>query len=304
MIFSELNNAVSLVTRTTSWARHYRTSRQSVARRFVRLFAAHGIHRNQMLRVMGLDATLADVQTDEALLRILTDELIEKAARLFAVRREWLESASEQIYPTHDFYKQSDRFAEFLDSLLAGSYSGALRGMLLVAESRGFESNALLVLEEEFGSLGDKPLCRYHLCNNWNFDYWKSRAHLTACVAVAWAKKVYILGREVSMSDIRRYRDGLSFLDHREDSALPSLGRVWYPEDMALKPATFVKGLHGEERTQGLNLWLRLQSLGLMETTLRYEHVRSSFEEALQGEGYQSMPVRRRSSGVFDVIHE
>jgi hypothetical protein len=294
MIFSELNNAVSLVMRTTSWVRHRRASRQSVARRFVRLFAAHGIHRNQMLRVMGLDATLADVQTDESLLKILTDELLDKAARLFAVRRDWLEGASEEIYPTHDFYKQSERFPEFLDALLASSSSGALRGMLLVAESHGFESNALLVLEEEIGSLGDKPLCRYHLCNNWNFDYWKSRAHLTACVAVAWARKVYILGREVPIRDIRRYRDGLSFLDHREDSALPSLGRVWHPEDLALEPAFFVKGLHGEECTHGLKLWLRLQSLGLMETALPHEHVRSSFEKVLQGQGRQGMRVHHR----------
>jgi hypothetical protein len=130
MFLSELNNALSLVTRTTSWFRHRETSRQSVARRFVRLFAAHSIHRNQMLSVMGLDATLADVQTDESLLKILTDGLLEKAARLFAVRREWLDGASAKIYPTHDFYKQSDRFPEFLDTLLASSCSGALRGML------------------------------------------------------------------------------------------------------------------------------------------------------------------------------
>ena len=145
MFFSELNNALSLVTRTTSWLRHRETSRQSVARRFVRLFAARGIHRNQMNRVLGLNATLADVQTDESLVKILTDELLDKAARLFAVRREWLEGATEKIYPTHDFYKQSDRFPEFLDSLLANASSGALRGVLLVAESHGFESNALLV---------------------------------------------------------------------------------------------------------------------------------------------------------------
>ena len=282
MFFSELNNALSLVTRTTSWFRHRETSRQSVARRFVRLFAAHGIHRNQIPRVMGLNATFADVQTDESLLKILTDELLEKAARLFAVRREWLEGASEQIYPTHDFYKQSDRFPEFLDSLLANSCSGAMRGVLLVAESHWFEPNALLVLEEEIGSLGDKPLCRYHLCNNWNFDYGTSRAHLTACVAVAWQRKVYIMGREIPISDIRLYCEGHSFLDHRDDSALPLLGWPWHPEDMALKAASFVKDLQGDEGAQGLKHWLQLQSLGLMETAFPYEHVRSSFEEALQ----------------------
>jgi hypothetical protein len=200
----------------------------------------------------------------------------------FAVRREWIEGASETIYPLHDFYKQSGRFPGFLDGLLSNADSGALRGVLLVAERGQFELNALLILEEEIGSLVDNPLYRYHLCNNWNFDYWKSRAHLAACVAAAWARRVYILGRQVPISDIRKYREGLSLLDYRGESALPMLGRPWYPEDMAVSPACFLKGLLGEERAHGLELWLELDSLGLMQTGLPYQHVCSSFEEALQ----------------------
>jgi hypothetical protein len=82
MFFGELGSAISVVSRATGWVLHHRSSRQSVARRFVRLFAAHGIHRYQILRVLGVKSSLADVQTDESLLKILTDELIEKAALL------------------------------------------------------------------------------------------------------------------------------------------------------------------------------------------------------------------------------
>ena len=282
MLFSELNSAVSLVSRASGWVRRRQTLRQSVARRFVQLFAAHGIHRNQILRVLGIKATLADVQTDESLLNIMTDELLEKAASLLAVRREWLEGATKQIYLTHDFYKQSDRFPQFLDNLLATPNSSDMRGVLLVAETDHFEQNAILVLEQQIGSLGDKPIYRYHLCNNWSFDYWKSRTHLAACVATAWARKIYISGRQVPISDIRRHRDGLAFLDYRTESALPMLGRPWYPEDMAIKPSTFLKGLDETDQIHGLKLWIELQSLGLMETALPYKRIRSCFERALQ----------------------
>jgi hypothetical protein len=283
MFFSEINSALGLLSRATDFIRHHRTIKRSVAGRFVRLFAAHGVNRNQILRVLRLDLTLADVQTDESLLKVLTDDMVDKAARLFAVRREWLEGASNQIYPTHDFYKRSEEFAAFLDRILAKPCVGALRGVLLVAKSYRFEETALLVLEEEIGGVGDKPLYRYHFCNNWIFNYGKSRAHLTACVAIAWARKVYIFGREVPIGDIRRYRDGISFLDCANESSLPMQGRTWYPEDMAIKPANFLEGLKGQfERYHALEVWLTLESIGLMQTGLPYQSVRSTFEKAMR----------------------
>lgn len=46
-------------------------SPESVAARFVRLFEAHGVHRNQIARLFGRGLTLATVQTEGALLTVL-----------------------------------------------------------------------------------------------------------------------------------------------------------------------------------------------------------------------------------------
>ena len=59
----------------------------------------------------------------------------------------------------------------------------------------------------------------------------------------------------------------------------------WYPEDMALKPAHFLKGFDAHEEDAdrlGLSLWLDLESRGLMDTELPYTAVREAFEAALR----------------------
>jgi hypothetical protein len=76
---------------------------------------------------------------------------------------------------------------------------------------------------------------RYHLCSNWLFDYWKSRAHLTACVASAWRNRIYALGREVPVDVIRRNREGRISWSTEMDRHYPRLvyigaQKIWRPD--------------------------------------------------------------------------
>jgi hypothetical protein len=63
-------------------------------------------------------------------MRALTTEVLDQAAALFAIRRDWLDCATNQVYPLHDFYKQPERFAIFLDEMLERCACG-VRGVLL-----------------------------------------------------------------------------------------------------------------------------------------------------------------------------
>jgi len=257
---------------------------ETVAGRFVRLFEAHGVHRNQISRLIGNGLTLAHLQSDQALLPVLSDQLLDSAASLFAIRREWLDGASDQIYRLHDFYKQPEAFAEFIEGL-RGQETGSLRGVVLSSSSDQHEETALMVLEEEAGAVGDQAIHRYYICHNWFFNYWKSRAYLAACVASAWKGDIILMGREVPIDFIRKYSNGTRFLEYRLDGALPSSGTPWYPEDMALKPDSFLKGFDRHERDAdrlGFSLWLDLESSGLMDTELPYTAVREAFESALR----------------------
>lgn len=86
----------------------------------MRLFEAHGIHRNQIPRFFGNGLMLADIESNEKLLPKLSPELLQLAADLFAIRIEWLEGVDEQIYKIHDFYKQPQAYADFLQQFNGG----------------------------------------------------------------------------------------------------------------------------------------------------------------------------------------
>jgi hypothetical protein len=163
----------------------------TVAFRFIRLFEKHGVHRNQIPRFFGHDLTLADMASNEKLLSKLTHEILQAACELFAVRLEWLEGADEKIYETYHFYKNLEEYAEFLTQLKADDEHRII-SRLVLSTTTAWEEDALLVLEEQIGYISDEPVVRYHLCSGWVNKYWKSRADLTACVAMTLKQNVYI----------------------------------------------------------------------------------------------------------------
>lgn len=268
MIFVELESFFSLLGRAKRFVTEATSANPSIASRFVKIFESHAIHRNQIPHFVNGKLTHAQVQDDETLLNALDEELLVEATSKFAVRRGWLDGADRQIYPLHDFYKKPEQFATWIETL--SSQPGSSTGVLMVAKDEAHEFDALLVFEEQFAWIGEKPIYRYHLCNNCMFSYWKSRAYLTACVALAWKRSVYVSGRYVGIDNIRQYQEGQAFLNYSFDSALPMSGQHWYPEDLALRPDVFLEGLDEDAfgRRSGLELWLRLHKMGLMDSNL------------------------------------
>lgn len=263
-------NILEKLGRLWNWLRGRKNKpAETIAVRFVRLFESHGVHRNQIPRFIGHGLTLSDVQDEAALLAKLDEPLLEAVCEKFAVRREWLDGAEKQIHPVHDFYKHPDGFATFLDDLSAANPEGDLQGILLQPEECNGQVEALLILQETVGLVGDKPIYRFHLCNNWSFTYWKSRAYLTACVAIAWRRGVYISGTTVAGKKINSLANGETLLGWQGEGAWFIGGRKWYPEDMALKPEVFLAGVDAENNNFGIQsalaLWLNLAQQGLME---------------------------------------
>lgn len=283
MILGEIDSALSLFGRLRAWwqRRHEAAPVPAVTKRFIELFAAHGVHRNQIPRLLDGGLTLGHLVDDTALSAALTSEHLTRAAALFGVQLAWLEGATDQVYPLHDFYKQPEQFEAFLPTLHTDR--APLCGVLLVSDTSSFDLSALLILEETVGELDEKPLYRYHLCSNWVFAYWKARAYLTACVASAWRHKVWLTGRRVSATRVRQYAEGSALLESGMDGALPHGGAVWHPEDMLINPEAFLGGLAEGVFGQiaGLRLWLALDAAGLMRADLPYPHARAAFEAAL-----------------------
>lgn len=260
---------------------------ESIATRFVRLFESHGVYRNQIPRFFGHSLTVQDVQDDASLVAKLDETVLEAACKRFAVRREWLDGAESQIHPCHDFYKHPEGFADFLVKLKAANPDGELGGVLLAPNEQDRQANALIILHEMVGWVGDKPIYRYHLCNNWLFSYWKARAYLTACVAIAWKHGVYVHGLRIPRKEIDKLAEGETLLGWQGEGVRGFVGRTkWYPEDMALKPEAFLEGVDPERDNfgikSGLKRWLELEEQGLMETGAPITNVRQLFQQELE----------------------
>jgi hypothetical protein len=242
---------------------------ESVATRFVRLFESHGVHRNQIPRFLGAGLTLKDMLSDGSLLEKLDEPLLEATCRRFAVRREWLDGADPQIHLYHDFYKWPQKFLLFLDELQAANPEGQLRGVVIAPAELSDHPDALIVLEEQIATIGEKPIYRYHLLNNWAHTYWKARAYLTACIAIAWKRDIYIHGIKMPRKEIEAIAEGHTLLGWKGEGIWALGYKSWDPEDMALEPSAFLKDVDPERDNfgieSGLTLWLELDQEGLMD---------------------------------------
>lgn len=280
-------NIIEKAGRFIGWVRKTRKPpTDSVCSRFIQLFESHDVHRNQIPRFFGHGLTVKDVQDEAALLGKLDEPLLDAACTLFGVRREWLEGAESQVYPCHDFYKHPEGVTPFLAALEEKNPDGGLDGILIAPTEK--EGDALIVLGEVIGGVGEKPIYRYHLCNNWLFDYWKSRAYLTAFIAIALKQGVFIRGGFLPSKEIKRIAEGEVLLISEDGDPVGRRGKLWYPEDMALKPEAFLSGIDPEQNNFGLvsalGLWLDLEENGYMATGLsmyQRETIRGSFEQAL-----------------------
>ena len=261
---------------------------ETIVTRFVRLFENHGVHRNQIPRFFGHGLTLKDVQDDASLLAKLDEPMLVAVCEMFAVRREWLDCAELQVHPCHDFYKKPEEFIAFLIKLMNENFDAAIEGLVIAPEELG-DADALLILQETIGFVGEKPIYRYHLCHNWGFTYWKARAYLTACVAIAWKEKVYIHGVRLPKKEIERLAEGKTLLGWKGEGIWDFGCVTWHPEDMALQPDAYLKDVDPEIDNFGiksaLSLWLGLEQKGLMDTGLGADFsvkARQSFQKELE----------------------
>lgn len=288
-ILSTLNIGEKLV-RLLKWLKEKRHSApESVPARFIRLFESHNVHRNQIPRFFGHGLTLKDVQSDADLVLKLDETLLQAACDLFAVRREWLDGAEKQIFPIHRFYKHPNAFLEFIDALRAASPDKELSGVVLAPIEPGPNAEAVLVLHETVGWVGDKAIYRYYFCDQWTLSYWKSRAYLTACVAIAWQQRVFIHGVYAYKERLQKITGGLALPTWSVDGIGSFVIKRWNPEDMALRPEVFLDGLDPERDNfgfqAGLRLWLSLFDDGFMNTGLGTHNageIRKSFNRALE----------------------
>jgi hypothetical protein len=209
---------------------------------------------------------------------------------LFAVRLEWLERVDKQIYETHDFYKCPEAYAEFLGGLINGRDYQIFAKLVLSTDPYSQE-NALLILEEPIGENGNEQIMRYHLCSNWFSNYWKSRADLTACIAMT-AKQPVIMKGIKTPANIEKFCAGEEFIADlanlpyafERDWLLRKRDKQWYPDNWLFNPQDYLdgvdEGLFG--KISALECWLYHFDKGNLQTRIPRASDRPAFAAMLQ----------------------
>lgn len=210
MCFGEIESALSLLDRLRKWIKKEKNHpTETIAKRFVQIFEAHDVHRNQIPRFFGHGLEIAHVKDDDTLHTHLTEKILDDTCQLFAIRREWLDCAEDKIYEVHQFYKNIEGFVGFLDDIKANQPDWLIANLILSTHEK-WDEDALLIISEEIGRIGDKPINRYHFISGWIHKYWKCRAELAACIAMMLNKHIVLKGKFVT-EPINRFCKGLEF---------------------------------------------------------------------------------------------
>lgn len=294
MIFGEIESFVSLVERVIKPFKKYdKTPQELLSTRLVSVFEAHGVHRNQIPNIIGHGLTLQDVSCDELLLKKLNNEILASTCNLFGINRDWLDGSSEEVYSTYDFYKDPQKFSEFLSGLLKKCGSENLDGVLLTVDKVDRKTVSVLILQETLGHINNKPFFRYYLCSGWISSYWKSRGYLAASIAICWKNQVYVQGLYLDPSIISRYSYGESLLNFGQDGIHFHNGVRWYAEDLAEDPEMYLKNVDPEENNYGLDaalsLWFKLNNQGFLDTGYSDGTVLKKFSDAREKLAQQSI---------------
>lgn len=288
-MFDQIDAALSLVDRFQRWRERHKTPiEESVQARFVRLFAAHGVHRNQIPRFFGHGIELADVRDDATLAGRLTAEHLSKASELFGVRLEWLESGRGPAQERLNFYKQPRRFWDWLSaiSVRVNEQHASLRALLLLPKSGDPDLETVLLIAEPIAEFNDEWIERIHWVPAGPPDYWRCRGYLASYVAAADQYNVVLRGRRMSNAVLVKKVMEVDLVGSNAlDELHPGRDRVdalkWLED-----PKAFLSWVDPEQNNFGvqsaLRLWLDLEAQGLMKSASPQPSPRPLFEAALQ----------------------
>lgn len=159
-----------------------------VAQRFLQAFFDHGVEAAQIPRLLPL-VKLDDLKSEEALLAVLTPDVLDQTAQLFGIRSQWLEGVDDEIYECRDCYKQPELFFEHFATLHPGSEDLLAFPVRALSTAKNLdctdsgEQLLALVLVEQVARLGDEPVYRYHVYRDvWDWSYAPARIQLKAMV--------------------------------------------------------------------------------------------------------------------------
>lgn len=142
-----------------------------VAKRFIQVFADHGVQPAQIPRLIP-HVKLDDLDSEKALLAVLTPEVLDQTAHLFGIRTAWLEGVDDDIYERKSCYKRPDVFFKNLALLKHDKndfdyfYVQTLTATKQLNMNDPSQQLLVVIVVEKIAELGEQRVERYHVYND------------------------------------------------------------------------------------------------------------------------------------------
>ncbi|HEY3047297.1 MAG TPA: hypothetical protein VGJ72_07510 [Polaromonas sp.] len=241
-LVGEATGVAGLLGKVWDWYQERRDPAYLSAKRLIRAFEAHGVSRQQIIRVLPPqvlqakpELTMADFSLPKKLKPKLTTQLLDWAAEYLNVQRAWFDGVDTRPHMVVDRYKFPAAYRDWLQERQV-QVPNAHR-MVCVWKGQGQPLGAdgcgvgplCLVYEETSDGLDGMEFSRYWLLSNeWPLNHAPCVENMVAAIAVAKSVGILVTGRDVPLDKLLRLEAGKMLLP---EVAAHTRGG-WHPEDL------------------------------------------------------------------------
>ncbi len=265
-VVGEVTGVWGLLTKTWDWYQERADPVFRSASRLMRAFEAHGIKRQQIMRVLPQQAlpakpelTMADFSRPGKLKAKLTPQILDWAAEYLNVQRAWFDDVDVRPHVVVDYYKHPAKYGQWLQNRL--KHAPEVHRHLCVWMGKGQPLGPdgvglgplCLVYEETSNGLDGTEFSRYWLLSDeWPLDHAPSIENMVAAVSVAQSLGILVTGREVPLDALLHLESGDLLLPE----AATQTGALWHPEDL-VSPLPGKDSAWRQALWQGAQEWLQ-----------------------------------------------
>lgn len=241
-VVGETSSIIGLLGKGWDWLEDRLDPARLSAKRLIAAFEAHGIKRQQIIRLLPPqvmqakpELTMADFSSSKKLKLKLSPALLDWAAGYLNLQRAWLDGVDVRPHVVVDFYKEPARYRGWLQARqrnfphvhrLLCIWKG--QGQPLGEEGYGVGPLCLVYAETEDG-LDGMELSRYWLLSGeWPLDHAPCVENMVAAVSVAQSLGILVIGREVPLDKLVRLEAGTML----QAEMLGQSRGAWHPEDL------------------------------------------------------------------------
>lgn len=239
-VVEEATGVIGLLGKSWSWIEDRLDPARLSAKRLISAFEAHGIARQQIIRLLPPhvlqskpEVTMADFSLPKKLKLRLSPDLLDWAADYLNVRRAWLDGVDEPPHIVIDRYKRPAEYRDWLQARQA--QAPAVDRWLSVWKAKGEPMSPngsgplCLVYQETSSGLDGREWSRYWLLSDeWSLHHSPCVENMAAAVLVARSLGILVTGHDLPLDKLGRVTTGKMLIPLAERHRC---GR-WYPEDL------------------------------------------------------------------------